>query len=192
MNNDEQKRSIVMLNGSPHNEGATARALELVEAKLIEDGIDVKKFSIGCSPIAGCIACGFCKDGNGCVYNDKVNEVSYAFSESDGIIIGTPVYYASPNGSLICFLDRLFHSSKFQKNQKLGISIATARRAGAISALNVINNYFLYSGMTLVGSSYWNLMYNDKLRGDDAEGAQTMKNLADNLIKALRQTKASD
>ena len=147
----------------------------------------MKKFSIGCSPIAGCIACGFCKDGNGCVYNDKVNEVSYAFSESDGIIIGTPVYYASPNGSLICFLDRLFHSSKFSKVGKFGISIATARRGGATTALNVINNYFLYCGMTLVGSSYWNIFYNDKSRGVDSEGVKTMLDLADGIIKAMKR-----
>lgn len=183
----EQKPSIIMLNGSPHADGATAKALGLVEERLTEAKIEVKKFEIGSAPIAGCIACGFCKNEKGCVYKDKVNDVSNALSKSDGIIVGTPVYYASPNGSLICFLDRLFHSSKFSKVGKLGISIATARRGGATTALNVINNYFLYCGMTLVGSSYWNIFYNDKSRGVDSEGVKTMLDLADGIIKAMKR-----
>ena len=157
---------------------------------LNDEGIETINMHIGDKDIRGCTACNYCKENHKCVFDDIVNEASKLFEESDGILIGTPVYYSGCNGTLISFLDRLFNSSYIKKSMKVGASIASSRRAGSTSALDEINKYYQISNMPIVGSTYFNEVHGSKKEDVllDEEGIQTMINLAKSmsfLIKSI-------
>ena len=173
---------VLLINGSPHKEGTTFAALSEVKTTLEAEGIEAEILHIG-TGVKGCMVCLGCKDGGGCVVKDTVNEAAEKLREADGVIVGSPVYYASPNGSLIAFLDRLFFSSKFDKTMKVGASVVVARRGGLTASFDVLNKYFAISGMPIATSTYWNQVHGSS--GEDArldeEGMQTMRNLARNM-----------
>lgn len=181
---------VLILNGSPRANGCTARALKEVEETLHQEGIETETIVIGNSSVRGCIACRTCTKTNKCIFDDLVNEIAPKFEQADGLIIGTPVYFAGANGTILSFLDRLFFSTHFDKSMKVGASIISSRRAGSTSAYDEINKYFGISNMPIVSSTYWNEVHgsNEKDVEKDLEGLQTMKNLAKNmafLIKAI-------
>lgn len=181
---------VLLLNGSPHKNGCTSRALKEVSETLNKEGIDTETIFIGGNGVRGCIACGTCRRNGKCVFDDIVNELATKFKECDGIVIGTPVYYAGCNGTLISLLDRLFYSANFDKSFKVGASVISSRRAGSTSAFDEINKYFTISNMPIVSSSYWNEVHG-RCKEDvekDLEGLQTMRNLGRNMafiIKAI-------
>ena len=182
--------SVLVLNGSPKADGCTARALEEVIKTLHEEGIETELVQIGRENVRGCLACGYCESHDGCVLHDKVNEVAEKLKKADGLLIGSPVYYGSPNGNLLSFLDRLFYSSGFSKHMKVGAAVVSCRRGGNTASFDVLNKYFTISGMPVASSTYWNQVHGFS-RGDvekDLEGLQTMRNLGRNmafLIKAI-------
>ncbi len=182
---------VLLLNGSPRENGCTARALKEVETTLNNEGINTQTIAIGNKAIRGCIADGNCRKTGKCIFNDLVNEIAPLFETSDGIVIGSPVYYAGSNGSLISLLDRLFYSTPFDKTMKVGAAVLSSRRAGSTSAFDEINKYFTISSMPIVSSSYWNEVHGFTAEDveKDAEGLQTMRNLGRNMafmIKAIR------
>ena len=174
---------VLLINGSPKANGNTALALREMEAIFAKNGIDTELIHIGHQAIRGCIACGHCYQNGRCVFEDAVNEISPKFAECDGIVVGSPVYYASANATLVAFLDRLFYSSRFDKTMKVGAAIAVARRGGASATFDELNKYFTISGMPVVSSQYWNSVHGgapgDALQ--DEEGLQTMRTLARNM-----------
>lgn len=181
---------VVVLNGSPRVNGCTARALKEVISTLNEEGIETQLVQIGKEEIRGCISCGYCKRNEGCVFNDKVNEVARLLKEADGLLVGSPVYYSSPNGSLISLLDRLFHSGSVNMHMKVGAAVVSCRRGGATASFDVLNKYFTISGMAVASSSYWNQVHGFSAEDveKDLEGLQIMRNLGRNmafLIKAI-------
>lgn len=190
----EQKMKVILINGSPHKAGTTYTALSEAAKQLEACGLETEIIQIGSKQIKGCAGCMSCKKTGKCAFNDEVNEVAEKFKEADGIIIGSPVYYASPNGTLISFLDRLFYSSHFDKSGKVGAAVVCARRGGCTASFDVLNKYLTISGMPLATSTYWNQVHG--ANGEDAvfdhEGMQTMRNLARNmafLIKAIALAK---
>lgn len=186
---------VLLLNGSPNIDGCTKRALTEVSNTLNEYSIETEIIEIGSKTIRGCLDCGSCKKSGKCIIDDLVNEVALKFKDADGLVIGSPVYYASPNGTLISFLDRLFHSTSFSKQMKVGASIVSARRAGNTSSFDLLNKYFTISSMPIVSSTYWNNVhgFTKEDTEKDLEGLQTMRNLARNmafLIKAIQKEKS--
>ena len=181
---------VLILNGSPRVNGCTARALEEVSKTLNEEGIETETINVGNKDIRGCIACNSCSKTGKCVFNDIVNDIAVKFENADGIIIGSPVYYAGSNGTIISLLDRLFYSTHFDKTMKVGACVLSSRRAGSTSAMDEINKYFTICSMPIVSSSYWNEVRGFKARDveKDKEGLQTMRNLGRNMafmIKAI-------
>lgn len=181
---------VLILNGSPRANGCTARALEELEKTLNEEGIETESILIGNKDIRGCIACGSCSKNGKCIFDDIVNEIAPKFQEADGLVIGTPVYYAGSNGTMISLLDRLFYSTHFDKSMKVGAAVISSRRAGSTSALDEIYKYFGISSMPIATSSYWNEVhgFNKEDVEKDLEGLQTMRNLGKNMafmIKAI-------
>ena len=182
---------VLIINGSPHESGTTQTALAEAVRTLSAEGIECETIHIGNKRISGCVGCGACHKGRvGCAHDELVNEVAKKFEDADGIIIGSPVYYASPNGTLIAFLDKLFYSSAFDKSMKVGAAVVCARRGGCTSSFDVINKYFSISSMPIATSCYWNQVHGaiaeDALL--DAEGLMTMRTLAKNmafLIKSI-------
>lgn len=181
---------VLILNGSPRTEGNTAIALNEVTRTLNGEGIETITLNIGKESIRGCLACNWCREHGKCVIDDKTNEVAQLFEQADGLVIGSPVYYASANGTLISLLDRIFHGTKFDKTMKVGASVAVARRGGCSSTFDQLNKYFTISGMPVASSQYWNQVHGlapgDALK--DEEGLQTMRTLARNmafLIKSI-------
>lgn len=186
---------VLFINGSPHSDGTTATALSEAEKIFKEEGIEVEKVPVGHRCVRGCIACYYCKKNGKCAFDDVVNEVAESFKNADGIIVASPVYYASPNGGLISFLDRLFYSTPFSKAMKVGAAVVCARRGGCTASFDVLNKYFTISGMPIASSTYWNQVHGAD--GEDAlldrEGLQTMRNLARNmsfLMKSIALGKA--
>lgn len=184
---------VLLINGSPHKNGCTYTALSEVAASLNENGIDTEIFWIGNKSIHGCIACGGCKNTGRCVFDDGVNDVSDKMAECDGLIVGTPVYYASPNGSLYSLLDRLFGICPSLAH-KPAAAIASARRGGTTAAIDGINKYFTIRQMPVVSSTYWNNVHGNTPEEvkQDKEGLQTMRNLGKNmawLIKCIEAGK---
>ena len=179
---------VIILNGSPHPDGCTKRALQEVENTLNKEGIDTELISISTKDIRGCISCNTCVKNGKCVFDDIVNEVAPKFEEADGIVIGTPVYYAGSNGSIISLLDRLFYSSHFDKTMKVGSAVISSRRAGSTSAFDEINKYFTISGMPIVSSTYWNEVHGSTKEDveKDKEGLQTMRNLGKNMAFMIK------
>ena len=181
---------VLMINGSPRKDSNTEIALKEIEAVLKENGIESKTVQVGNQAVRGCAACGGCKKLGKCVFDDVVNRLACDFEEADGLIVASPVYYASANGTLISVLDRLFHSTGFDKTMKVGAAVAIARRGGLSSTFDMLNKYFTISGMPIVSSQYWNSVHGC-LPGEaegDFEGLQTMRVLARNaafLIKSI-------
>ena len=185
---------VLIINGSPHPRGCTARALQEVETILQQEGIETETIEIGSRDIRGCIACGSCRKSGKCVFEDIVNEVAERFKEADGLLVGSPVYYATANGTLLSLLDRLFYSTSFDKTMKVGAAVVSSRRAGSNTALDDIAKYFTISGMPLVSSSYWNEVHGFTAEDveKDKEGLQIMRNLGRNmafLLKAIAAEK---
>ena len=190
---------ILVINGSAHLNGCTNRGLREVEATLSELGVECERINIGNKDIRGCIGCNFCREHKRCVFNDIVNEVAPKLAEADGIIVGTPVYYAGANGQVLSFMDRLFYSTSgtIDKTMKVGAAVVSSRRAGSTSAFDEINKYFTISAMPIVSSTYWNEVHGFTAQDveDDKEGLQTMRNLARNLafmLKAIAAQKAAE
>ena len=172
-----------MINGSPRKDGNTAVALKEMEKAFIKNGIEVETMQIGNQAIRGCIACGTCNKKGQCVFDDAVNEAAPKFAEADGLVVASPVYYASANGTLITFLDRLFYSCKCDKRMKVGASVAVARRGGLSATYDELNKYFTISSMPVASSTYWNSVHGGApgQAEQDAEGLQTVRMLAENM-----------
>ena len=179
---------VLLINGSPHKKGTTARALDEAARVLSEEGIETEIRQVGHLPIRGCIACLGCRKTGKCSFDDAVNEIAPVFAEADGIIVGSPVYYASPNGNLISFLDRLFYSTHFDKSMKVGAAIVAARRGGCTASFDVLNKYFTISGMPVASSQYWNSIHGGRPgeAARDEEGLQTMRTLARNMAFLMK------
>ncbi|MCD7769957.1 MAG: flavodoxin family protein, partial [Oscillospiraceae bacterium] len=150
---------VLLINGSPHRNGCTARALREVADTLEQQGIEAVTIQVGNQSIRGCIACGGCEKTGRCVLDDAVNEAAELFAQCDGLVIGSPVYYASANGTLVSFLDRLFYSTDFDKTMKVGAAVVSARRGGCSSTFDELNKYFTISGMPVASSQYWNSVH---------------------------------
>ncbi|MBR0135948.1 MAG: flavodoxin family protein [Clostridia bacterium] len=181
---------VLIINGSPRPNGNTAIALSEMEKVFAAEGIETETVQIGNKDIRGCVACGFCKKNGRCVFDDVVNELAPKFEEADGLVIASPVYYASANATLIACLDRLFFSTGFDKTMKVGASVAVARRGGCSATFDELNKYFTISGMPVASSQYWNSVHGREpgQAKEDAEGLQTMRALARNmtfLIKSI-------
>ena len=179
---------VLMINGSPRKEGNTALALKEMEAIFAAEGMECETISVGTQAIRGCIACGSCYKNGKCVFDDGVNEVAEKFRDADGLVVASPVYYASANATLIALLDRLFYSSDFPKTMKVGASGAGARRGGCSSTFDELNKYFTISGMPIASSQYWNSVHGGR-PGEaiqDEEGLQTMRTLARNMAFLMK------
>ena len=185
---------VLLLNGSPRANGCTAAALAEMIKVFEAEGVETELIQVGNKDIRGCIACGSCGRTGQCVFNDLVNEVAQKFEAADGLVVGSPVYYGSPNGTILAFLDRLFYSTSFSKHMKVGASVVSCRRGGNTASFDVLNKYFTISSMPLASSTYWNQVHGFTAADvtKDKEGLQTMRNLARNmafLIKALADAK---
>ena len=170
---------VLMINGSPHANGNTFIALQEMEKVFAKEGVETEIVHVGNQDIRGCIACYSCYEKGRCVFDDIVNETAPKFEECDGLVIASPVYYASANATLIAFLDRLFYSTHFDKRMKVGASVVAARRGGLSATFDELNKYFTITGMPLASSQYWNSIHG-KTPGEasqDAEGLQTMRTL---------------
>ena len=179
---------VLLLNGSPHANGCTAAALHEMIGVFEAEGIETELIQIGNRDIRGCIGCGSCYKTGKCVFSDPVNEIAPKFEAADGLVVGSPVYYASPNGTVLSFLDRLFYSTRFSKHMKVGAAVVSARRGGNTASFDVLNKYFSISGMPVASSSYWNQVHGftaEDVR-KDSEGLQTMRNLARNMSFLIR------
>ena len=175
--------NVLLLNGSPHVQGNTALALAELEKTFRENGVDTELIQVGSKPVRGCVACGFCAQHGRCVFDDLVNETALKFEKADGLVVASPVYYASANATLVAFLDRLFYSTGFDKTMKVGASVVVCRRGGASAAFDELNKYFTISGMPVAASQYWNSVHG-RTPGEaaqDGEGLQTMRVLARNM-----------
>ena len=186
---------VLMINGSPRTSGNTSMALEEMRKVFESEGIETKIVQIGNKDIRGCLACGRCKELGKCVFNDVVNELAIDFEKADGLVVASPVYYASANATLIAALDRLFYSSGFDKTMKVGASVVCARRGGCSATFDELNKYFTIAGMPIASSQYWNSVHGRAPgeASEDAEGMQTMRTLARNmafLMKSIALGKA--
>jgi len=181
---------VLLINGSPNAKGCTYTALTEVEKTLNEENIDTEIIHVGHKDIRGCIGCRKCKTIGKCVFDDIVNEIAPKLAECDGIVVGSPVYYASANGTMVSFLDRLFYSTSCDKTMKVGAAVVSARRAGTTATFDQLNKYFTISNMPIVSSQYWNMVhgYTPEDVYKDKEGCQIMRVLGRNmafLIKSI-------
>lgn len=179
---------VLLINGSPHKEGCTFTALNEVAKTLEKNGIETEILYLGVKPIAGCIACGKCSQLGKCVFDDKVNEILARSDEFDGLVIGSPVYYAGPSGQIRAFLDRLFYAGGRRFAGKPGAAVVSCRRGGATAAFDQLNKYFTISSMPIVSSQYWNQVhgaYAEQVLQDE-EGLQTMRTLGNNMAWLLK------
>lgn len=174
---------VLLINGSPHVDGCTATALKEMIRIFEQNGVETELIHVGNKEIRGCVSCGACSNLGKCVFDDIVNEIALKFAEADGLVVGSPVYYSSPNGTLLSLLDRLFYSSSFSKHMKVGAAVVSCRRGGNTATFDVLNKYFTISGMPVAPSTYWNQVhgFNAEDVKKDAEGLQTMRNLARNM-----------
>ena len=181
---------VLLINGSPNANGNTAMALHEMEAVFAAQGIETEWIHVGNMAIRGCLACQTCYKNAKCAIDDVVNEVAKKFEACDGMVVGSPVYYAGANGTLTAFLDRLFYSTRFDKRMKVGAAVVAARRGGLSSTFDQLNKYFTISGMPVASGQYWNSIHGAKpgQAAEDAEGLQSMRTLANNmafLIKSI-------
>lgn len=181
--------NVLLINGSPNKNGCTNTALSIVAETLNKEGIDTEIIQVGNKPIRGCIGCRKCAETGKCVFDDAVNEVAEKFKDCDGIIFGSPVYYASANGTLISFLDRLFYStSRIDKTMKVGAAVVSARRAGTTATFDELNKYFTINNMPIVSSRYWNMVHGSTPEDvyGDKEGCQIMRILGKNMAFLMK------
>lgn len=174
---------VLMLNGSPRAGGNTAIALREMEAVFAQEGVTVETIQVGQKSIRGCIACGKCAETGKCVFDDIVNEIAPKFQATDGLVVASPVYYASANPTLVALLDRLFYSTHFDKTWKVGASVVCARRGGCSATFDELNKFFTISGMPIASSVYWNSIHGRE-KGEaeqDEEGKMVMRTLARNM-----------
>ena len=186
---------VLLLNGSPHVNGCTATALDEMIRVFEAEGVQTELLQVGKERIRGCVSCGSCGKTGKCVFDDDpVNAAAGKLEAADGLVIGSPVYYGSPNGTLLAFLDRLFYSTSFSKHMKVGAAIVSCRRGGNTASFDVLNKYFTISGMPVASSTYWNQVHGFTAEDvkKDLEGLQTMRNLAKNMtfmMKAIADAK---
>ncbi len=189
---------VLLLNGSPHPHGCIAVALDEMIGVFREEGVETEVIQVGKQAIRGCIACDACSKLGRCAFNDDpVNEIAAKFEAADGLVVGSPVYYASPNGTLISLLDRLFYSTSFSKQMKVGAAVVNCRRGGNTASFDVLNKYFTISGMPVASSTYWNQIhgFTPEDARKDLEGLQTMRNLAKNMsfmVKAFEEARKKE
>ncbi|MGI5931294.1 MAG: flavodoxin family protein [Eubacterium sp.] len=179
---------VLILNGSPRKDGNTTIALNEMIKIFEAEGVEAEAVQIGNKDIRGCIACGTCADKGKCIFDDIVNELAPKFEEADGLVVASPVYYASANATLIACLDRLFYSTQFDKTMKVGASVVAARRGGLSATFDELNKYFTICGMPVASSQYWNGIHGRE-RGEaaeDLEGLQTMRVLARNMTFLMK------
>ena len=186
---------VLMINGSPRASGNTTLALSEMEKVFAENGIETVTVRVGNKAVRGCVACGSCYKTGRCAFDDIVNETAPLFEECDGLVVGSPVYYASANATVIALLDRLFYSTHFDKTMKVGACVVSARRGGLSATFDELNKYFTISGMPVVSSQYWNSVHGREKgqAAEDLEGMQTMRVLARNmtfLMKSIALGKA--
>lgn len=174
---------VLLLNGSPHANGVNATALQEMVTVFEQNGIEAEVVQVGNQAVRGCMACGYCYKNAKCVFDDVVNELAVKFEEADGLVVASPVYYASANATLIAVLDRLFYSTRFDKTMKVGASVVTCRRGGASATFDELNKYFTISGMPVVSSQYWNSVHGNNAEEavQDEEGLQVVRTLARNM-----------
>lgn len=179
---------VLLINGSPRMKGNTTLALEEMVKTFHAEGIETEMINIGNKAIRGCIACGTCRNRGQCVFDDEVNVCAKKFEECDGLVLASPVYYASANATLIAFLDRLFYSSGFDKTMKVGASVVVARRGGCSATFDELNKYFTISGMPVASSHYWNSVHGAAPgeAAEDKEGLQTLRALARNMAFLMK------
>ena len=179
---------VLLLNGSPHANGCTAAALNEMIRVFEAEGVETELIQVGGKDIRGCMACGSCAKTGKCVFRDLVNETAQKLETADGLVVGSPVYYASPNGTVLSFLDRLFYSTNFPKHMKVGAAVVSARRGGNTASFDVLNKYFSISGMPIATATYWNQVHGFTAEDvkKDAEGLQTMRNLARNMVFLMK------
>ena len=188
---------VILLNGSPHVHGCTATALDEMIRTFEAEGVETELIQVGNQSIRGCVACGSCEKTGKCVFDDLVNEVAGKFEAADGLVVGSPVYYGSPNGTILSFMDRLFYSTSFSKQMKVGAAVVSCRRGGNTASFDVLNKYFTISGMPVASSTYWNQVHGFTAEDvkKDLEGLQTMRNLAKNMsfmMKCFVEAKKAD
>lgn len=179
---------VLLLNGSPRANGNTALALREMEKVFAQNGVQTETVLLGNQAIRGCTACGACAKLGRCVFDDAVNELAPKLEAADGLVVASPVYYASANATLIACLDRLFYSTPFDKTMKVGASVVCARRGGCSATFDELNKYFTISGMPIASSQYWNSIHG-AAKGEaelDAEGKQTMRTLARNMTFLMK------
>ena len=179
---------VLIINGSPRENGNTAIALKEMVRVFDENGVETEVVRIGSKDVRGCIACGSCHKNGKCVFNDVVNELAPKFEEADGLVVASPVYYASANATLIACLDRLFYSTGFDKTMKVGASVVVARRGGCSATFDELNKYFTICGMPVASSQYWNSVHGRETgqAEEDLEGLQTMRTLARNMTFLMK------
>ena len=181
---------VLLLNGSPHANGNTSIALGEMVKVFEKNDIEAELINVGNQDIRGCIACRSCAKTGKCVFDDAVNKIAPKFEEADGLVVGSPVYYASANATIVALMDRLFFSTHFDKRMKVGAAVVVARRGGLSATFDELNKYFTISGMPIAASQYWNSVHGREIgeAEQDGEGLQTMRVLADNktfLMKSI-------
>ncbi|MBQ9021367.1 MAG: flavodoxin family protein [Eggerthellaceae bacterium] len=179
---------VLMINGSPRAESNTQLALDEMIAIFEAEGIEVECVQVGNKEIRGCIACGKCSELGKCVFDDIVNELAPKLEEADGLVLGSPVHYASAGGTIICLLDRLFYSTSFEKRMKVGAAVACARRGGTTATFDELNKYFTISEMPVASGNYWNIVHG-RASGEavqDAEGMQNARTVARNMVFLMK------
>ena len=179
---------VLMISGSPHRAGSSRLALEEMAKAFAAEGVETELIEVGAGPVSGCTACGDCKASGRCVIEDGVNEAIEKLAAADGLVVATPVHYASPAGAVLAFLDRMFFAGADRFAHKPAAAFTSARRAGTTATLDVINKYFTISEMPIVSSTYWNMVHGARAAdaAEDAEGMQTARNLARNMAWLLR------
>ena len=184
----EKQLKVLMLNGSPREQGNIALAFREMEQVFAENNVSFENILLGRMDIRGCIACETCRKKGKCVFDDIVNELAVKFEEADGLVIGSPVYYGSANGTLMSALQRLFYSTSFDKSLKVGASVVSARRSGCTATFDELNKFFTLCNMPVAASQYWNNIYGwEPGEGSvDAEGRQVMRVLARNMVFLMK------
>ena len=180
---------VLMINGSPRAKGNTSRALEEMHRVFDEEGVDAEIVRVGSEAVRGCNACGRCKETGRCVFDDVVNQLAPKLAQADGLVVASPVYFASANATLIAVLDRLFYSTPFvDKTMKVGASVVCARRGGCSATFDELNKYFTINNMPIASSQYWNSIHgrNPGEAAEDGEGLQTMRTLARNMTFLMK------
>ena len=180
---------VLMINGSPRAKGNTSRALEEMHKVFDEEGVDAEIVRVGSEAVRGCNACGRCKETGRCVFDDVVNQLAPKLAQADGLVVASPVYFASANATLIAVLDRLFYSTPFvDKTMKVGASVVCARRGGCSATFDELNKYFTINNMPIASSQYWNSIHGNQpgQAEQDVEGLQTMRTLARNMTFLMK------